>query len=376
MKFIVCPDSFKGSLTSQEACNIIGDVILQNIPNAEVVKIPLSDGGEGFCDIYTKLIGGKIEYVEVLNALGIKTPAKIGIKDNLAVIESAEVCGLAQIQNLAHNPMITTSYGVGQLIKYALDKQCNKIIIGLGGSATNDCGIGMLSALGAKFYNENSNTIDIPIGQNLGCISKADFATLDNRLSNVEIVVASDVKNQLLGINGATHVFARQKGASDDDVTQLEQFMQKYVKYLNMDPKIDLNNIVGGGAAGGLGASLVGVLNARITSGIDLILNNIGFDDLLSDCDYVISGEGKVDSQTLNGKVISGLANYSKNKNVPLIVLCGSVNDDDIDFLYESGVTAIFPIVRCVSNLSDAIDQAKDNLRYTVDNILRLLDKK
>lgn len=373
MKFIVCPDSFKGSLTSQEACNIIGDAIVQNNPNAEIIRIPLSDGGEGFCDIYTKLIGGKIEYVEVLNALGIKTPAKIGIKDNLAVIESAEACGLAQIQHLIHNPMLTTSYGVGQLIKYALDKQCNKIILGLGGSATNDCGIGMLSALGIKFYNEDSCIINMPIGQDLGCISKVDFTTLDNRLYEVEIVVASDVKNQLLGINGATHVFARQKGASDDDVTQLEKFMQKYVNYLSRDHKIDLNNIVGGGAAGGLGASLVGILNATMTSGIDLILSTVKFDDLLSDCDYVISGEGKVDSQTLNGKVISGIANYSKHKNTLLIVLCGSVNDEDIDSLYESGVTAIFPIVRGTSSLSDAIDQAKDNLRYTANNVVRLI---
>lgn len=372
MKFILCPDSFKDSLNSTQICQIMHERIAHYFPDAEIVSIPISDGGEGFADCLTKTLSGSLETVNVHDACGKQITAQLGIYQDSAIIEVAQAIGLADLAQDKRNPLLTSSYGVGELIIHALDKQVKRIIIGLGGSATNDGGIGMLAALGAKFYS-NDIILDSYTGDDLAHITTVDLTHLDERLNTVELIVACDVQNTLLGSNGATMTFGAQKGANDVMLAQLEQGMHNYATIIERDYQINLATIIGGGAAGGLGATLSGLLHAKIISGIELMMQESKLQQHLADTDYVLTGEGRLDGQTLQGKVVSGIAKQCAQAHISCIVFAGSVMDEQLTNIYANGVSAIFPIVRGVTDLTTALENADQNLYFTVDNWLRML---
>lgn len=372
MKFILCPDSFKDSLSSTEICQIIHERIAHYFPDAEIVSIPISDGGEGFADCLTKTLSGSLEMVDVHDACGERITAQLGIYQDSAIIEVAQAIGLADLAQDKRNPLLTSSYGVGELIIHALDRQITRIIIGLGGSATNDGGIGMLAALGAKFYS-NDTILDSYTGADLARITKVDLTHLDTRLNEIELIVACDVQNTLLGSNGATMTFGAQKGANQAMLTQLELGMHNYATIIQRDYQINLATTIGGGAAGGLGATLSGLLHAKIISGIELMIQESKLQQHLADTDYVLTGEGRLDWQTLQGKVVNGIAKQCAHTQIPCIVFAGSVMDEQLTNIYANGVSALFPIVRGVTDLTTALKNADQNLYFTVDNWLRML---
>lgn len=372
MKFILCPDSFKGSLSSLEICNIMHERITYHFPKAQVITLPVSDGGEGFCLCLTQIMGGELMNVKVQNACGELINAHFGRYQDTAIIEVAQAIGLAELPQNQHNPLLTSSYGVGELISYALDMKIKRIIIGLGGSATNDAGIGMLAALGARFYH-NSLLLNSHTGADLNMITHVDLTNLDPRLATVELIIACDVQNVLLGNDGATMTFGAQKGATNVMLEQLEKGMYNYAAVIQRDFHLDLNQIIGGGAAGGLGATLCGLLHAKIISGIELMIQESKLPKQLVNANYVLTGEGRLDWQTLHGKVVHGIAKQCAKLRIPCIVFAGSVLDEQLTDIYSCGVSAIFPIIRGATNLADAMTNAALNLYYTVDNWLRML---
>lgn len=372
MKFILCPDSFKDSLSSLAICNIMSERIAHHFPDAQIIPIPISDGGEGFCECLTNVLNGELCTTIIHNACGELISAQLGLYHDTSIIEVAQAIGLADLAQDKRNPLLTSSYGVGELIIHALDKQVKRIIIGLGGSATNDGGIGMLAALGAKFYS-NDTILDSYTGADLARITKVDLTHLDTRLDEIELIVACDVQNTLLGSNGATMTFGAQKGANDVMLRQLEQGMYNYAAIIQRDYQINLATIIGGGAAGGLGATLSGLLRAKTISGIELMIQESKLQLHLANTDYVLTGEGRLDLQTLQGKVVNGIAKQCAHTQIPCIVFAGSVMDEQLANIYTSGVSAIFPIVRGVTDLTTALKNADQNLYFTVDNWLRML---
>ena len=303
MKFILAPDSFKESMSSKEACIAMEKGIKKVIKDAVCIHVPMADGGEGTMESLVDATYGKVYEVYVTGPLGNKTKAHYGIlgDNKTAVIEIAEASGIQLVNREDRNPLITTTYGVGEIIKEALDMNVEKIIIGLGGSVTNDGGVGMLQALGASFKNKDGKEIKFGGGE-LGNLYKIDLSKFDKRIFNVDIEVACDVKNPLTGENGASHVFGPQKGATKNIVEILDRNLKHYANVVKRDLGKDIDNIEGAGAAGGLGAALLGFCNAKLQSGIDLVIKYAMLDERLRDADFIFTGEGAIDFQTKFGK--------------------------------------------------------------------------
>ena len=374
MRFLLAPDSFKESMTSKEACDAMEKGIKKVLKDAKCIKVPIADGGEGTVEALVTATNGKIYKTMVLNPLGEKIEATFGIlgNENTAIIEMATASGLNLIKPLYRNPLLTTTYGTGQLIEKALDMNVKHIILGIGGSATNDGGAGMIQALGAKLLDENGK--DIPFGGSSLCKLKTiNLDNLDKRLKNITIEVACDVENPLTGINGASYVFGPQKGATPEMVKTLDKNLIHYGNVIKEYLNIDVFNLKGSGAAGGLGAALVAFLNGKLTKGIDLIIEHTNLEEKLKDIDFVLTGEGCIDYQTLYGKTLLGIANISKEQNVKVIAFSGKLGQD-IDKLYEEGITSIFSIMQGVCCLEDALQNGQKNLEITVENVIRLLN--
>lgn len=375
-KYVVAPDSFKESMTAKEVCDAMEKGIKKADSAAEVIKVPMADGGEGTVDSLVDATHGQRVIVEVTGPLGNKISAYYGILGNgtTAVIEMAKASGLEIVEKKKRNPMITTTFGTGELIRDALDHNVKEIIIGLGGSSTNDGGSGMAQALGAKLLDQNNHQIPFG-GGNLDKLDKIDISNLDSRLQDVKIILASDVTNPLIGKEGASRVFGLQKGATPEMVEKLENNLQHYAKIVKRDLNKDVASVSGAGAAGGLGAGLMAFTTCEMRQGVDLAIEVTKLEDKIRDTDYVFTGEGGTDFQTKFGKTPYGVAKLGKKYHKPVISLAGYLGEG-IDSLYSEGFTAIFGIIPGACDLSTALKNGPSNVARTTENIVRLLNFK
>lgn len=374
MKFVVAPDKFKGSLTGFEFCDAVETGLRMVFKNAEILKMPLADGGDGTMEVVRYYINGDKISVTVHDPLfrPVEASYLYSRKTGIAYIEMAEASGLKLLKDKERNCMQTTSLGTGELIVDALQKGAKEIILGIGGSATNDGGMGMANALGYRFLGENDQELK-PIGSNLISVKKIDVSNIHANLRGVEVKVACDVTNPLYGDNGAAHIYAKQKGASKEDITILDEGLRNFAAIISTQFKVDLQKEDGAGAAGGMGAGALVFLGAQLTSGIDLIKELSNFETVIEGADWIVTGEGKLDEQTLSGKTIAGVVSSAETKNIPVAALCGSVNIS-IAQQEEFGLQYVVSIVRGISNLQEAMEKSYDNLvnaSYNFANILK-----
>ncbi|MEW6244309.1 MAG: glycerate kinase [Bacillota bacterium] len=373
MKIVVAPDSFKESLTSEQACECIVQGIRRVFPGAEIVTIPMSDGGEGLVDTLVTATGGKLQQSEVTGPLGEKVTALWGVLGDgaTAVIEMAKASGLSLVPPARRNPSYTTTRGTGELIRHALDRGCTRLVVGIGGSATNDGGAGMARALGVRFLDKEGR--ELPEGGiYLSQLHVVDVSGLDPRLSGVRVEVACDVKNPLCGPNGASYVYGPQKGADPDMVKRLDEALTNYAMVLERLLGRDVSCVPGSGAAGGLGAGLLAFLRAELVSGVELVLDKVRFDDALEAASLVITGEGKIDGQTMYGKVPLGVARRAARANVPVIAIGGAVTPE-ADGLYGEGVWGLMPSVAWPMELAVALGNARQHLISASERACRLV---
>lgn len=370
--FILVPDSFKGTLSAIEVCNIMKSSIKNLYKDANIISVPVADGGEGTVDAFLYALGGEKKSVWVSDAFNEqKILAHYAmLKDNIAVIEMAACAGLPLVKNRLE-PDKTTTFGVGELIVDAINSGAKKIILGLGESATNDGGCGMAAALGVKFKDEQDQKF-IPTGGTLSKIYKIDMNNIYPKIKDIEFISMCDVDNPLCGRLGASAVFAPQKGADEDMVKLLDEGLAHLAKIIKRDLHIEVKDIKGAGAAGGLGAGSIAFLQSKLTKGIDVVLDTINFDELVSKADIVFTGEGKFDSQSLHGKVVMGVANRSQKYKTPVIVVTGAIGEN-IQEAYNKGITAIFSINKEPMEFSKSALKSKENMILTMENILRLL---
>ena len=373
MKFILIPDSFKGTLSSTQICEICHEKIEKHFPGAEVVSIPVADGGEGSVDAFLAAVGGKREHTTVKNPYFEDMQSYYGLIDGgqTAVIEMASCAGLPLVED-RKNPLLTTTYGVGQQILTAAEKGVKKIIVGLGGSSTNDGGCGAAAAVGIKFYDQSGKEF-IPTGGTLIDIAGIDFSGKSALLNDIEIITMCDIDNPMYGPTGASFVFGPQKGADADMVKELDKGIEHLSHILTQETGNDISQVPGTGAAGAMGAGMIAFFGSRLQMGIETVLDTVKFDELIRGADYIFTGEGKLDSQSLRGKVVIGIAQRAKRQQKPVIAIVGGADDEEIQSAYEMGVTAFFPINRLPQDFSVSRRHSAENLGYTVDNILRLL---
>lgn len=367
---IVIPDSFKGTLEAIDVCNIMKDAIIRVMPNKKIITIPVADGGEGTVDCFLhSLADSKKIYCDTVNAFKEPIKTYYATVNNTAIIEVASVIGLPMFENRL-DPVNATSYGVGIMIRHAIEQGCTKVVLGLGGSCTNDGGVGVAQALGTVFLDKDGKKIT-PNSSELGLINRIDTTNSENVLSGISISAMCDVANPFTGPNGATHIFSPQKGATPSTLEILEENMIELEKTILSNLKIDLSKIPGSGAAGGIGGGIVAFLNGNLQSGIDTTLDLVNFDAILSNSELVLTGEGRIDSQTLEGKVILGIAKRAKRKAIPVIVIAGSV-EPGAEAICNFGVNAIFSINQQPIPFSESRHQSTENLKKTVTSIMEV----
>jgi glycerate kinase len=356
MKIVIAPDSFKETLSAFEVASTIESSFQNVFPEAEIIKIPIADGGEGTVEAMVRATDGSFEFSEVEGPMGNITSAKWGMLGNskTAVIEIAEACGLHLVQANKRNPMTASSFGVGQLVVAALDKGAKKIIIGLGGSVTNDGGYGFLRAIGVQFLDSEGNELNGHF-ETLSLLSDINFNHIDTRIKNTSIEIACDVDNPLLGEKGASKVFAAQKGASNKMIEELESIMTNYYEIISSQLGSQLNDRPGFGAAGGLGFGISAFINSELKSGINIVLEALNFNQYLLDADLVITGEGRIDSQSERGKAPIGVIKYANQLNCKVIVIAGSV-DDPKTFNQKFNVTNSYGIVNAKFSIEKAFE--------------------
>lgn len=373
MKIVIASDSFKESMSAAEVCQGIEEGFRRIEPSADFIKIPIGDGGEGTTLSLVNATGGKVIRLPVTGPLGNRVNGFYGISGDgkTAFIEMAAASGLHLVPNDRRNPMITTTTGTGELIIDALNHGVKHIILGLGGSATNDGGIGMAAALGVRFLDENGKEL-LPRADLLGRLASIDITSLDERLNDVKIEAACDVNNPLTGKKGASVVFGPQKGATKEMVPILDKSLANYGWVLEKCLGKPVKDIPGAGAAGGLGAAVIAFLDGDLKKGIDIVLDFANFDHHLRDADLVITGEGKIDSQTVYGKAPAGVAKRAKKYGIPVIAVAGSLGAD-YEAVFDHGIDAVFSIVQGITTLPDALKHGPENLVKTCENIARLL---
>lgn len=372
MKIVIACDSYKGSCSTLEAASAIEKGIKNVYGNANVVKIPVADGGEGTVDSLVIGMGGTYEAVKVKDPLGEEIEARYGILNrNIAVIEMAAASGLPLVEAGRRNPMLTTTYGTGQLIKAAMDRGCKRIYIGIGGSATNDGGAGMAKALGVSFRDKNGNELALG-GGSLNTLEYIDMSGIDPRLKETEIIVMSDVTNPLCGITGASYVYGPQKGATSEMVELLDNNLCHYGRVIEKQLGLDIMNLPGAGAAGGLGAGLMAFCRGELYSGIEKILDLTNIDEHLKDADLVITGEGRIDSQSIYGKVPVGVAKRASKYDVPVVAIVGSIGDG-AKAVYSYGIAAIMDIVNKPMALSEAMENAPALIEQAAETLMRIV---
>ncbi|PXV63405.1 glycerate kinase [Halanaerobium congolense] len=373
MRILVAPDSFKGSLTAMEAAKNIKKGINSYDSKIDVELLPMADGGEGTVQSLVDATNGEIIEKEVNGPLGNKVKAFYGLlgDQKTAVIEMAAASGLPLVPEGKKNPLKTTTYGTGELIASALDAGAQKIIIGIGGSATNDAGVGMAQALGAEILDAEGQQIDFG-GGNLDKIEKINLDKLDSRLQDVEVVVACDVDNPLYGKNGAAYVYAPQKGADPEMVKILDQNLRHFNQIAIKELNKDINKIPGAGAAGGLGAGLVAFLDAELKAGVDIVLDIIDFESYLKDVDLVITGEGMLDGQSIYGKTPVGVSRSAAKKDIPVIAIAGTLGEG-VEKILDYGINSYFSIIDRPAELKEIIEESPELLANLSEQIIRTI---
>lgn len=375
--FVLAPDSFKESMSAKVACNAMERGIRKVFPNAEIIHVPMADGGEGTIDALVDgnegtrvevTVSGPLPTEKVTTYYGLLADKKT------AVIEMAKANGIELLAEEKRNPLVTSTYGTGEMIQAALDQGVKTIIIGIGGSVTNDGGAGMAQALGVRFFDSENR--ELPMGGGaLAALSRIDTTELDPRIKETEIIIASDVTNPLTGPKGASVVFGPQKGATPEMVEELDKALAHYAEVIERDLGVEIKEQPGAGAAGGLGAGLLVFTEAKMQSGIELVIELTHLEEKIVQADYVFTGEGGMDFQTKFGKTPYGVAKIAKKYNKPVLACAGYIGEQ-VEVLYEEGITAIFGILAKAGSLDEALKSGEENLERTVENIVRILDKK
>lgn len=372
MKFVFAPDSFKGTLSSQEIIDILTEKAQQHFKDVQTQGVLIADGGEGTIAAVEQMKGGSRRYLEVTGPLGEKVNAHyLRLNEKQVLIEMATASGITLIPYREGNALYTTSYGTGEMIKDALASGADDIIISIGGSATNDGGMGMLMALGVRFLDKDGKELE-PVGKNLLNIAKIDTASLNRRVKTANFIVMCDVTNPLIGPNGATYVFGSQKGANAKQLKLLESGMKNYAAKIKETLGADVANLPGGGAAGGMGAALTAFCGASLQSGIKTILDLINFENIIADADLIITGEGRIDGQSAGGKVLDGIGRYAKKRNIPVIALTGGMGDNAY-LVYDCGIDSIMVTVNAPMSLDTALTHAEPLLADCADRLFRFI---
>ena len=370
MKIVIIPDSFKGSASSMEVCHCIEKGVLKVFKDALIKKIPVADGGEGTVDAILYSAGGNIKKVNVKNPEGKIIEAKYGIiNKEKAVIEMAEASGITLVDDKNRNPLKYSTYGTGELIKDALNNNIKEILIGIGGSATNDCGIGMANALGYKFLDKDNNELEA-IAENMIKVADIDNSNVDKRIFDIKLSVACDVKNPLYGENGATAVYGKQKGVTEESFDILDNGLKNIAKIVKEKFAKEIDHIEGAGAAGGLGGGLVAFCNAELKSGIDAVLDIIDFEEHIKDASLIITGEGAIDGQTKKGKVPVGVARRANQ--IPVIAIVGDIRDG-AEAVYDMGIISIMPALKRAMPLEEAIVNSKTLIEDAAERACRFI---
>ncbi|MGF1772036.1 glycerate kinase [Vibrio wakamikoensis] len=369
MKIIIAPDSYKESLTAMEVADAIEAGFKKIFTDAEYIKLPMADGGEGTVQSLVDATGGSIVSCDVTGPLGQTVEGFFGLMGDgsAAIIEMAAASGLHLVEPEKRNPLVTTTFGTGELVKAALDRGVKHIIVGIGGSATNDGGIGMAQALGAKLLDADGNALGFGGGE-LSKLASIDLAELDPRLADIKLEVACDVDNPLCGPKGASHVFGPQKGATPEMVETLDSNLARYAEVIKSTNGRDVVNTAGAGAAGGLGAALLGLFDAELRPGIQIVMDAVNLSEVVKDADLVITGEGRIDSQTIHGKTPIGVARTAKQYDIPVIAIAGSTAKD-CEVVHEHGIDAAYSVVLGATDLPTALKEAAFNVEMTSRNI-------
>ncbi|OFW59278.1 MAG: glycerate kinase [Actinobacteria bacterium RBG_16_64_13] len=372
-KIVVAPDSFKVTMTSSEVCDLMAEGIRRVFPDATVTKLPTADGGEGTVDAVVGALGGSRRTIAAKDPFFHDIRASYGVVHNgrTAIVEMAAASGLGLVGDRG-NPWLTTTYGTGQLLAHALEAGCEELVVGIGGSATNDGGVGMAAALGFRFLDRDGNDI-VPTGGGLADLAKIDPSGRHRLLGQRPITAACDVDNPLCGPRGASRIFGPQKGADPEMADRLDRNLQHLAEVVSRDLAVDILDLPGGGAAGGLGAGMVVFTGASLVSGIDLVLDLIGFDGVLEGADLVITGEGRLDAQSLGGKVPIGVARRAAKAGVPVVAIVGEIAGD-LSRVYETGIRAVFPTNRDGRPFSEARKTAREDLVTAVISAMRGLE--
>ncbi|MCX7795190.1 MAG: glycerate kinase [bacterium] len=377
MKILVAPNAFKEALSAKDAGEAIKGGLLKALPNSDITVLPIADGGDGTIEVLVEATKGQFIEKEATGPLGERIKAKFGILGDgkTAVIEMARSSGLALVPKDKRNPAITTTYGVGELIREALDRGAKRILVGIGGSATNDGGAGMAQALGAKLLDKEGK--ELPFGglalKELASIDMSNFHPL---AKECEVIVMADVKNPLCGPEGASYVYGPQKGGTKELIEELDKALFNFAQIVKRDLGKDILNLPGSGAAGGLGGGLVAFLNAQLRPGIDVVLETLKIEEKLEGIDLVISGEGKIDGQTIFGKGPAGIAKKAKERSIPVILLGGAVDEDAEVLIKEGLVDALFSITKGPITLEDSIRHTRDQLEwisYQIGSLIKAL---
>lgn len=372
-KVIIIPDSFKGTLSAKQICRILKEKVHQQFPACEVVTVPVADGGEGSVDCFLEALGGRKETVQVHGPYMELMEAEYGIlSDGTAVVEMASCAGLPLVED-RKNPKKTTTYGVGELILAAAKAGSKRIITGLGGSCTNDGGCGMAAALGIRFYDAQDREF-VPTGGTLKEIRRIDMSRREKLLDQIELLAMCDITNPLTGPEGAAHVFSPQKGADEGMIQELEAGMVHYASILEQTVQIPkIRELPGGGAAGGMGTGMAALLGAKLIPGIQAVLDTVQIDTLAEHADLILTGEGKIDSQSIHGKVLSGIARRGKALGIPVVAIAGGIDREALPELYRDGLTAAFSINQLPEDFSVSRGKSMENLETEMENLLRLI---
>ncbi|MFO7934799.1 MAG: glycerate kinase [Bacteroidales bacterium] len=373
MKILIATDSFKDSLSAREVALALKMGFLRGFPGNDIEMLPLADGGEGTVEALVDATHGKRLVIKVMDPLMRETDAFYGITGDgeTAIIEMAAASGLEKLDPASRNPWITSTYGTGQLIAAALDRGCRKILIGIGGSATNDCGAGMAEALGIRFLDQMGRPVQKG-GGGLGDVDRIDTSGLDPRIGQTEILVACDVSNPLTGPEGASRIYGPQKGADAQMADRLDSNLRYFAGKILETLGTEVETIPGAGAAGGLGAGLIAFLDGKLEKGFDLIAGMLDLEKKISKADLVITGEGKIDRQTLFGKTPIGVARLAARHLKPVVAVTGNMGTG-ADLLYREGITAIFPVINRPMTLEEAFRDAPEMAEQTGERIARMI---
>lgn len=372
MKLLFASDSFKGTLSSEQIIQLLTDSANRIFPDCETVGVPIADGGEGTVDAVIAVTKGEKREVLVHGPLMEEITASYGVfHGDSAIIEMAAASGLPMVPENKRNPLYTTTYGTGELIKDALDAGYRKLSIAIGGSATNDGGMGAMRALGVRFLDEAGEEL-LGFGSDLGKVADIDVSGLHSGIAEAEITVMCDVNNPLTGPDGATYTFGKQKGGTPEILDELETGMKQYASVILEKLELNVDEIAGAGAAGGLGAALCGFLHAELKSGIETVLDLIDFDALLDGTDLVVTGEGRIDWQSAFGKVPSGIGMRCKKKGVPAVAIVGGMGDG-AEKIYEFGVESIVSTINGAMDISEALERAEELYAGAADRLFRMV---